>query len=982
MGVFVHRVGLPAGKPDARARVLTLVRSSSRPARPGAGGLSTGALLLALAGSVASSAAELPVLPGLTFKGREFTWEAPDGVVRGVLRLPPGSGPFPAMLVSHGKGGSAAGFDASHASVFVQWGVACVSCSYTHEGRSGEPASNEGWCPENGRRARRCLEVLGAVAGVDMSRLALFGHSMGGFVTAGLAGELGPRVGAACISAAGTTGTSSTEAASPAIQEVDGITAPTILFHGLADTTVSPAQSATLFSLLQGKGVPSLRVTFPGIGHDIVDAGVKRAEIHQGVHDWLVAHGLLATPPAGGTNHRPSISWIPDQRVAPGSAVPPIPFTVEDRETPAAALVATAHSSNETLLPSSAISIGGGGAARTIALAPRTGETGTATVTVTVGDGERTTATSFVLAVAEALAGNTPPVLQALPDEALPSGAALGPRPLVVQDAESAESTIVLTAASSDPALVPEDGIAFGGQGWGRTLTVTPAPGRTGRATVTVTASDGSASASTSFVVDVEDDVSKPAIAGLPGFVAALPDGAPVTASFLVSDARSDPGDLRVTVVSSNPGLVPPAGLSVSGSGAERLLTITPAAGAEGAATLTLTVSDGNLRSSAPLLLVVRDPGSPSAVLPRPRGIYVLDTGGPPTYTTTFGKAISLRDGAIRALPFVDGYALRVAWADVEGSPGEYDFRIVHNALEKLPEGQKLSLILVPPEPASIASLPGVETWNDGGTLRASPWAPVLRERRRALLSALAAFVADGIPPGRRARIDVVNPYLPGGFTGIRSPTSTALHEIPGYSRERFLDAVLDELSALQDAFPGTFVQIGFWPVKDLDDASHDGVAAWEWYRRRILSEFDGVARPRVGFFMENLAARREGPYPGPFVATPVTGFASALFASRDATWSAFQMLGSWARPFNDAHVLNTRNGAPADAMEWAFDTYRCEYHEVYAPDVDEPGFQPALKAWHDFFARAASRATFGDEGVPGTGAGRGAVVAGPIGPR
>jgi hypothetical protein len=83
---------------------------------------------------------------------------------------------------------------------------------------------------------------------------------------------------------------------------------------------------------------------------------------------------------------------------------------------------------------------------------------------------------------------------------------------------------------------------------------------------------------------------------------------------------------------------------------------------------------------------------------------------------------------------------------------------------------------------------------------------------------------------------------------------------------------VKDELSALQDAFPGTFVQIGFWPVKDLADASYDGVAAWEWLRRRIVAEFDGVLRPRAGYFMENLAARREGPYPGPVAAT--TSFA------------------------------------------------------------------------------------------------------------
>lgn len=100
-------------------------------------------------------------------------------------------------------------------------------------------------------------------------------------------------------------------------------------------------------------------------------------------------------------------------------------------------------------------------------------------------------------------------------------------------------------------------------------------------------------------------------------------------------------------------------------------------------------------------------------------------------------------------------------------------------------------------------------------------------------------------------------------------------------------------------------------------------MTAREWIRQQLLSEFDGVIRPRVGYFMENLAAKRNGPAIDPYSSTPVTGFASALNASKDATWNGFQMLGSWTRPFNDGHVINTLNGTPNDAMEAAFNTYR-----------------------------------------------------------
>jgi hypothetical protein len=102
---------------------------------------------------------------------------------------------------------------------------------------------------------------------------------------------------------------------------------------------------------------------------------------------------------------------------------------------------------------------------------------------------------------------------------------------------------------------------------------------------------------------------------------------------------------------------------------------------------------------------------------------------------------------------------------------------------------------------------------------------------------------------------------------------------------------------------------------------------------------------------MENLAAKRTGLGIEPYSGTPVAAFGSALFASRDNTWNGFQMLGSWTRPFNDGHVTNTLYGTPNDAMEFAYNSYRAEYHEVYVGDVDNIAMQPSLQRWHDFYA-------------------------------
>jgi hypothetical protein len=669
----------------------------------------------------------------------------------------------------------------------------------------------------------------------------------------------------------------------------------------------------------------------------------------------LLPAALFAQP----VNHRPTISWIGGLRAVPGAAVPAQVFTVDDAETPGA-LTVSAASTNLTLLPLANIALNGSGASRTVALTPVAAQTGVATVTLTVTDeGGKTGATSFTFTVAGPVAGNTPPVIQGVADETIVAGvgAKYGPMSLVVQDAQSSESALVLTKSSSNPALVPVSGIVFGGQNFGRTLTVTPVAGATGRATITLGVSDGVNTTSTSFVLDVVAGNTPPAITGLPAFVSPLLDGAPQPVAFTVTDAQTAAMDLRVTAKSSNEALVPVAGIVLAGSGASRTVTITPTPGAVGAATITLSLSDGDITRRTKLLHVVRDPAGRFAGA---HGVFALDSNvGGSTYTTTFGKVVNLRDANIFNLPLVSGFALRVGWDEVESSatPGHYDFHIVENAVHKMAQvapGQRLSLIITPNEPAYLIGLPGVTTWVDEGITRAVPWDTTLRQRRHALLAALAAYVVDGVPFAQHPLLHVVDPYLPGGHTGIRNPNGLPLRDIPGYSRQILLNTVQDELRALQDYFPGKFVQIGFWPVTDGEDATY-GMNAWQWLRQQLAAEFNGVVRPRIGFFVESLAAWRVGPDIDPFTGTPpVSATLAVLNAAQNDAWTGFQMLGNWTRPFNDNHVGNTLNGTPADALEYAYNTCSGRYFEVYGTDLTNAAFQPMLQSWHDFLTAIA----------------------------
>lgn len=95
---------------------------------------------------------------------------------------------------------------------------------------------------------------------------------------------------------------------------------------------------------------------------------------------------------------------------------------------------------------------------------------------------------------------NTPPLISAIADQGMFVNAAPSPVSFSVQDAETPAASLVLSASSSNPALVPGTNLAFGGSGTNRTITITPTAGQVGVSTITITVADAQgATASRSF---------------------------------------------------------------------------------------------------------------------------------------------------------------------------------------------------------------------------------------------------------------------------------------------------------------------------------------------------------------------------------------------------------------------------------------------------------------------------------------------------
>ena len=135
-------------------------------------------------------------------------------------------------------------------------------------------------------------------------------------------------------------------------------------------------------------------------------------------------------------------------------------------------------------------------------------------------------------------------------------------------------------------------------------MTVTPAAGQTGTATITVTVSDGSLSTPTSFQLTVLGANTAPTITAIANQVT-NEDIATGAIPFTVGDSETTAGSLTVSGSSNNTTLVPNGNIVFGGSGANRTVTVTPAANQNGSVNITVTVSDGSLSTPTSFQLTV-----------------------------------------------------------------------------------------------------------------------------------------------------------------------------------------------------------------------------------------------------------------------------------------------------------------------------------------------------------------------------------------
>lgn len=181
------------------------------------------------------------------------------------------------------------------------------------------------------------------------------------------------------------------------------------------------------------------------------------------------------------------------------------------------------------------------------------------------------------------------PTVSDVPDLTTLTGAAIENIPVAIGNfADGVE--VPVQVESNNAALFPVANIAITGKGNERQITVLPVAGVSGTATFTISAGHGAATATSSFTVDVIADDGSPAVISPMADITILEDSA--TAPIAIEVSGSLAASAVISVVATDPLLVPSEGIQLTGSGSNRTLVITPAANGFGATTISVTTED------------------------------------------------------------------------------------------------------------------------------------------------------------------------------------------------------------------------------------------------------------------------------------------------------------------------------------------------------------------------------------------------------
>jgi len=192
------------------------------------------------------------------------------------------------------------------------------------------------------------------------------------------------------------------------------------------------------------------------------------------------------------------LSRIPDLITSEDTPTQVVPFIVSGAARRDFAVRVT--SCEPWLVPETNVTLSGTGTRQTLLITPAANQSGQAALHVSVTDGCTVITQAFKVNVT---AVNDAPTISRISDQFVVEGAATPAIPFTIGDVETPAASLILSAASSNTNLIPNEALTLGGTGSSRTIAAKPAPGKSGVTAITVAVSDGEATTSSKFQVTV-----------------------------------------------------------------------------------------------------------------------------------------------------------------------------------------------------------------------------------------------------------------------------------------------------------------------------------------------------------------------------------------------------------------------------------------------------------------------------------------------
>ena len=170
--------------------------------------------------------------------------------------------------------------------------------------------------------------------------------------------------------------------------------------------------------------------------------------------------------------------------------------------------------------------------------------------------------------------------------------------------------SLIVAATSSNEQLTSS--VIVTGTGGQRSVQITPRQGATGTAIITINVTDEALNvASETFTYRVRRN-GAPTITPIADQTI-MPSSTTGPLTFTLGDDNTPAAQLLVRATSSNGVLVPPGGVVIAQTGADRTITVTPEAGRTGVADITLAVTDANeLTTTTSFRVTVRSVNGPT----------------------------------------------------------------------------------------------------------------------------------------------------------------------------------------------------------------------------------------------------------------------------------------------------------------------------------------------------------------------------------